>query len=97
MMSLFSFSDNWMDLAKRYPEEFIKEVERRYVLDRDWKVFIKATKEGHRADRSFNRKRSPIKPGEWIVRPYSNYRIEIILKAIKRGRLELQGDFHESS
>ena len=97
MMSLFSFSDNWMDLAKRYPEEFIKEVERRYVLDRDWKKFIKATKEGHRADKSFNRKRSPIKPGEWIVRPYSHYRIRVILKAIKRGRLELQGDFHESS
>ena len=35
MMSLFSFSDNWMDLAKRYPEEFIKEVERRYILE-EW-------------------------------------------------------------
>ena len=87
MMSLFSFSDNWMDLAKRYPEEFIQEVERRYELDRDWKKFIKATKEGHRADKSFNRKRSPLQPGECIVRPYSNYRIEVILKAIKRGRL----------
>ena len=92
MISLFSFSDNWMDLAKRYPEEFIKEVERRYVLDRDWKVFIRITKEGHKADKSFSRKRSPIKPGEWIVRPYSNYRIEIILKAIKKGRLKSIGD-----
>ena len=87
MMSLFSFSENWIDLAKRYPEEFIKEVERRYDLDRDWKIFIRIIREGHRADKSFNRKRSPIQPGEWIVRPYSDYRIEIILKAIKRGRL----------
>ncbi len=87
MMSLFSFSENWMDLAKRYPEEFIKEVERRYVLDRDWKTFIKITKEGHRADKSFSGKRCPIKPGEWIVRPYSYHRIDVILKAIRRGRL----------
>ena len=92
MLSLFSFSDNWMDLAKRYPEEFIKEVERRYDLDRDWRLFIKATKEGHRADKSFSRKGCLIKPGEWIVRPYSNYRIEIILKAIKKGRLKSIGD-----
>ena len=95
MLSLFSFSDNWMDLANRYPEEFVKEVERRYLLDRDWRLFIKATKEGHRADKSFSRKGCPIKPGEWIVRPYSNYRIEIILKAIKKGRLKSIGDVFE--
>ena len=39
-----------------------------------------------------SRKECPIKPGEWIVRPYSNYRIEIILKAIKKGRLKSIGD-----
>ena len=88
MMSLFSFSDNWTELANRYPEEFVKEVERRYHLDRDWKIFIKITKEGHRADKSFSGKRSPIKPGEWIVRPYSQLRIANILKAIKSGRLK---------
>ena len=87
-MSLFSFSDNWTELANRYPEEFVKEVERRYHLDRDWKIFIKITKEGHRADKSFSGKRSPIKPGEWIVRPYSQLRIANILKAIKSGRLK---------
>lgn len=88
MMSLFSFSDNWMDLSRRYPKEFIEEVERRYILDADWKVFIRITKEGHRADKTFERKGSQIRPGEWIVRPYSNYRIEQVLKAIKRGRLK---------
>ena len=95
MMSLFSFSDNWMELSRRFPKEFIEEVERRYALDHDWKIFIRITKEGHRADKSFERKGSTIKPGEWIVRPYSNYRIEQVLRAIKRGRLELQGNLHE--
>ncbi len=88
MMSLFSFSDNWTELANRYPEEFVKEVERRYHLDRDWKIFVRITKEGHRADKSFSGKRCPIKPGEWIVRPYSPMRIANILKAIKSGRLK---------
>ncbi len=92
-MSLFSFSDNWMELSMRYPIEFIEEVERRYALDHDWKVFIRITKEGHRADKSFERKGSTIKPGEWIVRPYSRYRIELILKAIKKGGLVERGDF----
>ena len=87
MMSLFSFSENWMELSRRYPKEFIEEVERRYSLDHDWNVFIKVTKEGHRADKSFSRKGSPIKPGEWIVRPYSDHRIGFIMKAIRRGRL----------
>ena len=83
-----SFSDNWTELANRYPEEFVKEVERRYHLDRDWKIFIRITKEGHRAEKSFSRKRSPIQPGEWIVRPYSPLRIANILKAIESGRLK---------
>jgi hypothetical protein len=87
-MSLFSFSDNWTELANRYPEEFVKEVERRYHLDRDWKIFSKITKEGNRADKSFSRKRCPIQPGEWIVMPYSPLRIANILKAIESGRLK---------
>ena len=86
--SLFSFADNWTDLAVRYPEEFIDEVERRYDLDQDWKIYIKAIKEGSRADKTFARKGSPIKPGEWIVRPYSRHRIEHVLKAVKEGRLK---------
>ena len=86
--SLFSFSDNWMDLAKRYPEEFIAEVERRYDLDQDWKVYIRLIREGSRADKSFARKGSPVKPGEWIVRPYSGHRIEHVLRAVKSGRLK---------
>ena len=87
MMSLFSFSDNWMDLAQRYPKEFIEEVERRYFLDEDWKIFIRITREGHRADKSFSGKRSPIRPGEWIIKPYSPIRIRNILRAIEKGRL----------
>ena len=51
-----------------------------------------STRTGNRADKSFSRKRCPIKPGEWIVRPYSKYRIEVILKAIKKGRIVERGD-----
>ena len=67
-------------------------MERRYDLDKDWKFLTKTTKAGHKADKTFSRKGCPIKPGEWIVRPYSNYRIEIILKAIKKGRLVERGE-----
>lgn len=80
-----------MDLSRRYPKEFIEEVERRYLLDRDWKVFIRITKEGHRADKTFEIKGSQIRPGEWIVRPYSPMRIQNILRAIEKGRLKMKG------
>ncbi len=60
-------------------------MERRYDLDKDWKFPTKTTKAGHKADKTFSRKGCPIKPGEWIVSPYSKYRIEFILNAIKKG------------
>ena len=91
LSSLFSFSDNWTDLAAHHPREFIEEVDRRYDLDQDWKVYIRAIKEGSRADKSFARKGCPIKPGEWIVRPYSRHRIEQVLRAVKSGRLKENG------
>lgn len=91
MMSLFSFSDNWMELSRRYPKEFIEEVERRYLLDGDWEIYIRITKEGHRADKTFERKGSQIRPGEWIVRPYSPMRIQNILMVIEKGRLKVKG------
>lgn len=50
MMSLFSFSDNWMELSFRYPQEFIEEVEWCYVLDANWSVLIRISKEDHRAE-----------------------------------------------
>ena len=40
MISLYSFSDNWMDLSLTNPKEFIDEVERRYHLTSDFKNFI---------------------------------------------------------
>ena len=83
-----------MDLARTHPEEFIREVEQRYELDRDWKIFIQAIKEGCKADRSFTRKKyrqNDIKPGEWVIRPYSKYRIRTVLKAIEKGRLKEKG------
>lgn len=92
MMSLFSFSDNWVDLAAHYPKEFIERVEQRYALDHDWKKYIKMIKYGVRADKTFSKKGSKIKPGEWVVRSYSRYLVGQVLKAIRRGRFVKKGD-----
>jgi hypothetical protein len=35
MISLYSFSDNWMDFSLTDPKEFVDEVVRRYILNDD--------------------------------------------------------------
>lgn len=40
-----------------------------------------------KADRKLATKRSPWHPGDWIVKPYSPYLIQVLRKAIDRGRL----------
>ncbi len=87
MNSLYSFSDNWMDLSLTNPKEFVEEVERRHVLPEDFKRFISLIKDGSKADRKLATKRSPWNVGDWIVQPYSPYLIQVLRKAIERGRL----------
>lgn len=87
MISLYSFSDNWMDLSVTNPREFVEEVERRHVLTEDFKRFISLIKDGSKADRKLATKRSPWHPGDWIVKPYSPYLIQVLRKAIEKGRL----------
>ena len=87
MISLYSFSDNWMDLSIFNPKEFIDEVERRYVLTEDFKRFLNLIKNGSKADKKQATKRSPWNVGDWIVKPYSPYLIRTLRKAIERGRL----------
>ena len=87
MISLYSFSDNWMDLSIFNPKEFIDEVERRYALTEDFKRFISLIKNGSKADKKQATKRSPWNVGDWIVKPYSPYLIRTLRKAIERGRL----------
>ena len=87
MISLYSFSENWMDLSISNPKEFIDEVERRYALTEDFKRFISLIKNGSKADKKQATKRSPWNVGDWIVEPYSPYLIKTLRKAIERGRL----------
>lgn len=88
MISLYSFSDNWMDLSLSNPKEFIEEVERRYALTEDFKRFVSLIKNGAKADRKQASKRSPWNVGDWIVEPYSIYLIRTLRKSIERGRLK---------
>lgn len=87
MISLYSFSENWTDLAISNPKEFIGEVERRYVLPEDFKRFLSLIKNGSKADKKQATKKSPWNVGDWIVEPYSPYLIRTLRKAIERGRL----------
>lgn len=88
MITLYSFSDNWMDLSISNPMKFIEEVERRYVLTEDFKRFLNLIKSGSKADKKQATKRSPWNVGDWIVAPYSPYLIRTLRKAIERGRLK---------
>ena len=88
MITLYSFSENWMDLSISNPMKFIEEVERRYVLPDDFKRFITLIKNGSRADRKQCTRRSPWNVGDHIVEPYSPGLIRTLRKAIERGRLK---------
>ena len=90
-LSLYTFADNYTELAEQNPKEFIKVVEERFTLDGDWKKFLAALKKGSQADKSFAGKRSLIKPGEWIVEPYSRRRVKFVLGCILSGRLKEKG------
>jgi len=87
MISLYSFSDNWMDLSLTNPKVFVDEVVRRYDLNEDFKNFIRLIREGAKADRYQATKKSPWHVGDWIVRPYSPYLVHVLRKAVGRGRL----------
>jgi len=91
MISLYSFSENWMDLSLTNPKEFIDEVERRYHLTPDFRNFINLVREGAKADRTVAKKGSPWHVGDWIVRPYSPYLVKVLRKAVERGRLTEKG------
>ena len=87
MISLYSFSDNWMDLSMTNPKEFVDEVERRYVLSEDFKHFLHLLRDGAKADRYQATKKSPWNVGDWIVQPYSPYLVQVLRKAVEKGRL----------
>lgn len=91
MTSLFSFSDNWMELSLSDPRVFVDEVVRRFVLTGDFKHFIDLIRNGAKADKSFLKAKSGIKPGDWIVKPYSPHLVNVLRKAVEKGRLMEKG------
>lgn len=88
MISLFSFSDNWLDLSKTDPAAFVDEVEHRFITTEDFGKFISLIRKGAKADKSFQRSKTGLRPGDWIVKPYSPYLVNVLRKAIERGRLK---------
>ena len=91
MISLFTFSDNWMDLSMTDPKAFVDEVELRYNLTADFIKFLDLIRNGQKADKSFQKAKNGIKPGDWIVRPYSPHLVNVLRKAVENGRLMEKG------
>ena len=88
MMSLFTFSDNWMDLSMTDPKAFVDEVELRYDLTTDFRKLLELVRNGQKADKSFLKAKNGIKPGDWIVRPYSSHLVGVLRRAVENGRLK---------
>ena len=91
MISLFTFSDNWMDLSMTDPKAFADEVELRYDLTTDFRKFLELVRNGQKADKSFQKAKNGIKPGDWIVRAYSPHLVNVLRKAVENGRLMKKG------
>lgn len=77
-----------MDISVTDPVAFVDEVQARYAVTGDFKKFIELIRNGQKADRSFQKAKNGIKPGDWIVRPYSPYLVQILRMAVKKGRLK---------
>ena len=91
MISLFTFSDNWMDLSETDPAAFVDEVELRFVITKDFRNLIALIRSGAKADKSFQKTKNGIRPGDWIVRPYSPHLVNVLKKAVEKGRLMEKG------
>ena len=87
MISLFTFSENWMELSNTDAAAFVDEVELRYNLTADFRKFLDLIRNGQKADKSFQKAKNGIKPGDWIVRPYSPHLMNVLRKSLEKGRL----------
>ena len=67
---------------------FVDEVELRYNLTSDFRKFLELVRNGQKADKSFQRAKNGIKPGDWIVRPYSSHLVGVLRRAVENGRLK---------
>jgi hypothetical protein len=87
LISLDSFIDNWTELSITLSILVMSEVVRRYDLNDDFRNFIRLVREGSKADKTVAKKGSPWHVGDWIVPPYSPYLVNVLKKAVEKGRL----------
>ena len=80
-----------MDLSNTDAAAFVDEVELRYDLTADFRKFLELVRNGQKADKSFLKAKNGIKPGDWIVRPYSPHLVNVLRKAVENGRLMEKG------
>lgn len=71
-------------------EDFVRYVEKNFSLDTEFGRFLNLVKIGAKADRSFAKSRSGIKPGDWIVRSYNQGLINMIRKTMEKERLVMK-------
>ena len=82
--------EEWLNFATSDPKRFIKEVENRFEIHGEYRKAIDLIKNGAKVDRQHVSKRhNKVKHsvGDWILEPYSQHLVNIILIAIKKGRL----------
>ena len=84
--------EDWLDLSREAPEEFVREIERRYPdMPRIFRSFVALIKNGDKAGKEFSRRVYPslesIRPGDWIVKPYQTNMVNLLRDCVKRGRL----------
>ena len=66
-------------------------MELRYDLTADFRKFLDLIRNGQKADKSFLKAKNGIKPGDWIVRPYSPHLVNVLRKAVQNGSLMEKG------
>jgi hypothetical protein len=85
----FIESNDWTDIAEESPQEFVREVERRYPhMPMEVKKYIDLVKKGAKAGKEFQQRRYPkvggIRPGDWIIEPYSPYLVQVLRSVVKK-------------
>lgn len=85
----FINSDDWTAISEESPEEFVREVERRYPkMPVEVKKYIDLVKNGAKAGKEFQKRRYPkvggIRQGDWIVEPYSKYLVQVLRSVVKK-------------
>lgn len=80
-------------MAEREPKKFLQYIEENCIVDATLKKILTLIKDGKKADKYFSKRKYQsweLKPGDWIVKPYSPYLVHQILKGWMRGSYQLK-------